>query len=272
MAIYIDKPLSQMLERTEARANADFVETRARLYPESGAAWIEVAGTYAMFDGLASPLTQTFGLGLFDSISHNDLDTLEKFFADRDAPVFHEVSPLADASLLPLLNERGYQPIELTTVMFRALDRSVLEPSAVECDVSPRLIADSEGELWANVSATGWSTEGEDLSEFMFNFGQINTQCSGSFPFIAELNDEPIATGMLFVYDDVAILAGASTVLEGRKKGAQNALLRARLRFAYERGCTFAMMGALPGSQSQTNAQKNGFNIAYTRIKWQLRT
>jgi hypothetical protein len=29
-------------------------------------------------------------------------------------------------------------------------------------------------------------------------------------------------------------------------------------------------MGALPGSQSQRNAQKNGFNIAYTRTKWQL--
>ena len=65
--IYSDKALSQKLERTEARANADFVETRIRLDPESGAAWIQVGGAYAMFDGLESPLTQTFGLGVFAS-------------------------------------------------------------------------------------------------------------------------------------------------------------------------------------------------------------
>jgi hypothetical protein len=30
------------------------------------------------------------------------------------------------------------------------------------------------------------------------------------------------------------------------------------------------MMDALPGSQSQRNAEKNNFRIAYTRTKWQL--
>ena len=29
-------------------------------------------------------------------------------------------------------------------------------------------------------------------------------------------------------------------------------------------------MGALPGSASQRNAERNGFRIAYTRIKWAL--
>jgi predicted acetyltransferase len=75
---------------------------------------------------------------------------------------------------------------------------------------------------------------------------------------------------MMFVHEDVAVLAGASTIPEARNRGAQNALLSARLRFASENGCKLAMMGASPGSQSQKNAQKNGFNIAYTRIKWQL--
>ena len=104
----------------------------------------------------------------------------------------------------------------------------------------------------------------------MRNFGVINTQCTGSHPFLAELEGQPVATGMLFIYDDVAILAGASTLPEARSRGAQNALLDARLRYAKERGCTLAMMAALPGSQSQKNAQKNGFQIAYTRTKWQL--
>ena len=31
-----------------------------------------------------------------------------------------------------------------------------------------------------------------------------------------------------------------------------------------------AMMGAAPGSASQRNAERHGFRIAYTRIKWRL--
>jgi hypothetical protein len=30
------------------------------------------------------------------------------------------------------------------------------------------------------------------------------------------------------------------------------------------------MMGAEPGSASQRNAERQGFRIAYTRIKWHL--
>jgi hypothetical protein len=59
-------------------------------------------------------------------------------------------------------------------------------------------------------------------------------------------------------------------VPEGRTQGAQLALLDARLRYAVERGCDLAMMGAAPGSSSQRNAERHGFRIAYTRIKWRL--
>ncbi|MEO8360415.1 MAG: hypothetical protein ABI672_10330, partial [Vicinamibacteria bacterium] len=55
---------------------------------------------------------------------------------------------------------------------------------------------------------------------------------------------------------------------EARRQGAQSALLAARLSFARERGCDLAMMCALPGSASQRNAERQGFRIAYTRIKW----
>jgi hypothetical protein len=267
--MYSDRSLSQKLERTEARASASFVETRARLEPALGAEWIEVAGAYAMFDGVESPCTQTFGLGLFDAVTDTDMDRLETFYKEGGAPVFHEVSPLADPSLMPLLNSRGYQPVELTSVMYRELNDQFGVPSSG--GLKTRVIDDDEADLWAATSAAGWATEMEGLAEFMLGFGKISARCQGTFPFLAELDGKAIATGMLSIYDGVCILAGASTIPEGRNQGAQNRLLADRLRFAAESGCTLAMMGALPGSQSQINAQKNGFNIAYTRTKWQLK-
>ncbi|MBS1793120.1 MAG: GNAT family N-acetyltransferase [Acidobacteria bacterium] len=270
MVIFADRDLSQQLERTEASASRAFVETRARLAPMVGASWIEVAGAYAMFDGPESPITQTFGLGLFDEVTERELERIESFFGERGAPVLHEVSPLADPALLPLLGARGYRPVELTSVMYRALDA---EHELVKSGpaIATRVIEPDEDELWARTSAAGWSTEMEGLAEFMLDFGRISANCRGAHPFLAELaGGEPIAAGMLFIFGEVALLGGASTIPEGRRQGGQSALLAARLRFAAEKGCRIAMMGALPGSQSQRNAEKNGFRIAYTRTKWQL--
>jgi GNAT superfamily N-acetyltransferase len=271
MTIFSDKSFSQKLERAEAVTNADFVETRAKLFPASGAEWIEVAGAYAMFDGIESPLTQTFGLGVFDEISNVELDEIEAFFKRHGAPVFHEVSPLADASIIGLLNERGYQPIELTSVMYRTLGTENALGSPKNSRISTRIISDAEIDCFAETSVAGWSAEMPEFADFGMELCKIGAASRGASPFIAELDGKPIATGMLFVCEDIAQLGGASTIPEGRRQGAQNALLAARLHLARERGCTIAIMGALPGSQSQRNAEKNGFRVAYTRTKWQLK-
>jgi hypothetical protein len=92
----------------------------------------------------------------------------------------------------------------------------------------------------------------------------------GTLSFLAELDGQPIATGMLSLFEGVALLGGASTIPEGRKQGAPAALLESRLRYAAERGNDIAMMCAHPGSASQRNAERNGFRIAYTRTKWRL--
>jgi Acetyltransferase (GNAT) family len=269
--IFSDTTLSQKLERTEALANAGFVESRARLFPESGAEWIEVAGAYAMFDGVESPCTQTFGLGLFDEVGDSELEQIETFFTKHGAPVFHEVSPMNDLALVALLNSRGYQPMELSNVLYQSLEHLGTHAAAPESAISTRIASGDEIDIWAATSAAGWATEAEGLAEFMLTFGRISASSAGASPFLAEHEGKPIAAGMLFIYGDVAILAGASTIPEGRNKGAQNALLRDRLRYSAERGCTFAMMVTAPGSQSQKNAQKNGFRIAYTRTKWELK-
>lgn len=277
--IYSDRTLSQKLERTEARATADFVETRARIQPDSGATWIEVAGAYAMFDGVDSPVTQTFGLGIFEEPTPDHLEELERFFKERGSAVFHEVSPMTDPSLMAMLNERGYHPIELTSVMYRPIsdlgsgnsDLGSADAAAARSPlITTRVIDESEADLWAETVAAGWASEQPDLVEFLRGIGKISARTRGGHPFLAELNGRPIAAGGFQMYDDVCVLAGASTIPDARRQGAQNALLAARLEFAREHGCRFAIMGALPGSQSQKNAQKNGFHIAYTRTKWHL--
>jgi len=268
--LFSDLPLSRRLERAEGRGNADFVEARAKFFPESGAEWIEVAGAYAMFDGVGSPITQTFGLGMFDPVRQADMERLEEFFQKRGAHVHHEVSPLADPALLALLNERGYQPIELTSVMYRPIRPGVRLASPLNGKVRARLVREGEEEMWAQTAAKGWIGETE-FSDTLTGLFYISAKRSVCLSFVAEVDEQAIATGSLLIHDGVALLAGASTIPEGRKQGAQLSLLEIRLRHAAEKGCDIAMMGAAPGSASQRNAERQGFRIAYTRIKWSLK-
>ena len=263
--IFSDLNLSRRLERAEARGNAEFVEARAAVEPESGACWMEVAGCYAMFDGVESPLTQTFGLGLFETTSDADLGRIEEFFKERGAPVYHEVSPLADPQTTTLLSGRGYEPFEFTSVMFRPLRAGVVAPR--DSDVRVRVVGPEEHELWAQTAACGWS-EFEELSDFMLGLSRVSAKRADALSFLAELDGRAVATGALSICEGVALLAGASTVPEARRRGAQLALLDARLSYAAEQGCDLAMMCAQPGSASQRNAERQGFRIAYTRIKW----
>ena len=263
-----DLALSRRLESCEGKTNRAFVEARARLRPESGATWIECAGAYALFDGVGSPLTQTFCLGLFATPTAADLETLERFFDERGAAVMHEVSPMVPAETMELLVARGYRPVEVTSVMFCPIPIAASGAEGrVHARIAARIAASNEVDLWSDTAAEGWREFGE-LSSFMRDIGRVSASSEGMTPFLAELDGRPVGTGAVAIHDGVAILAGASTIPEARKQGAQRALLEARLRHAAERGCDLATMGAAPGSASQRNAERQGFRIAYTRIKW----
>jgi hypothetical protein len=266
---FADLTLSRRLERAEGHSNARFVEARAELFPDRKAKWTEVAGTFAMFDGPDSPVTQTFGLGLFQTITHAEMESIEAFYGEFNSPVCHEVSPLVDLSLVHLLVERGYRPMEFTTVLFRPIRKEVKLSTPRNKKIRVRLVSENEREIWAETSARGWG-EHTEFASSMYEFARVSAAQSDGFSFIAEIDGRPIATGELIMHEGVALLAGASTILEARQQGAQLALLESRLQYAADQRCDIAMMCALPGSSSQRNAERQGFRIAYTRIKWQL--
>lgn len=264
MTLFADLELGRRLERCEGKTNAAFVEARARLNPDSAAAWIERAGAMALFDAVGSPLTQTFCLGMFATPVAADLEAFESFFAERGAEIFHEVSPLVGMETVDLLADRGYRPVEFTSVMYRPLSATLGAPDS---SITTRIATPEEGDTWSRVAAEGWSQESESAA-FLLDVGRVSNASEGMSAFFAELGGKPVGTGAVAIHDGVALLAGASTIPSARNQGAQRALLEARLRHASQSGCDLAIMGASPGSASQRNAQRQGFLIAYTRVKW----
>ncbi len=263
----VDTLFSQRLELAEGESNRAFVEARSRIAPHVGACWQEIAGGYLLFDGPESPLTQSFGLGLQQSISPSEFSLIEGFFFDHGAPAMLELSPLIEPALISELSARGYRPVEFSNVMYLELDGRLTKKSSNTPEMVVRSVTDQEFCQWARIAAEGWN-EYPEFHSFILDLSQVFANANGVTSMFVELGGAPIATGSISIRNGVAILAGASTVPQARKQGAQNALLAARLDFAQTQGCDLAMMAAQPGSPSQRNAQRNGFQIAYTRCKW----
>ncbi len=183
--------------------------------------------------------------------------------------VLHETSPVAGHELVKLLVDRGYHPIEYTSVLYQPISAQarseVRNPS-----IRAQPIEAAEQGVWTRTFVDGWS-DAADLGDFLHEAGRVQAHVAGAHRFLAKDQGRPVAAGGLFIHGNVALLAGASTIPSARRKGAQLALLSARLRFAAAAGCDLAMMGAMPGSGSQRNAERNGFRIAYTRVKWLLK-
>jgi GNAT superfamily N-acetyltransferase len=262
-----DLRLSRRLERAEGNACVQFAEARRRLFPDSDTEWIECGGAYAVFDGIDSPVTQTFGLGIFEELSAASLDVIERFFLDRGASVLHEVSPLVGVAALDLLCTRNYRPIEISSVLYQPVEK----PIGVDHNhIKVRVIGPEEAQLWTDISARGWTSDHPELTDFFLQFGKISSARSQSVYFLGELEGKPGAAGVLCIHDGVALFGGSSTIPELRRRGLQSALLQARMRYAFDHGCDLAAMAAEAGSDSQRNAERKGFRIAYTRTKWRL--
>lgn len=262
-AVVSDLALARRLERAEGVANARFVEARAKVAPEVGATWIEVAGAYAMFDGIESPCTQTFGLGMFAAPAAEDFERIEGFYRERGTAAFHEVSPLADSATLDGLQSRGYKIVEMTSVMYLPL--ASRHPTPPKLPV--RIASPHEKQAWVRTAAEGWS-ESPAYAHLIEDLLKVHVANPSTLHFLAHIEGEAAGAGAMFLHGGVALLAGACTIPRLRRRGVQRALLDARLTYAQAQGCDVAMMGAGPGSGSQRNAERAGFRIAYTRLKW----
>ena len=154
------------------------------------------------------------------------------------------------------------------TVLFLPL--RVLVPGRVNENLRVRIAGERERELWARTSADGWR-EFVEVADLIAGLAGVIASTEGTSPFLVEFDGRAIATGALAIRDGVALFAGASTVPEYRRQGAQQTLLESRFQYAAERGCDLAMIVTAPGSASQRNAERQGFRVAYTRVKWELR-
>jgi GNAT superfamily N-acetyltransferase len=265
---HADLALARRLERTEGLACAAIVLARGRLAPESGATWQDFGGSCAMYDGDGSPMTQAFGFGLHDDATVEGVSAIEAFFHAHGARTVLDSSLLGGLAMTALLQDRGYRITEMSSVLYRATTGGVPGMRATSSSLTVRAVNVDETAHWTDIAAAGWGADTPEVADYIRQLGPSIMHARGMISFLAEFDGESIGSASMFLGDGAALLAGASTVAHARGRGAQSALLAARLAYAADHGLPLAMVATEPGSRSQRNAERQGFRVAYTRCKW----
>jgi ribosomal protein S18 acetylase RimI-like enzyme len=268
-SLFCDIPLAGRLERAEAEFIAACADAAGRRRGGQGQFTIPVAGGVASYAEPDSPLNKVAGLGFAGRPDPVDLDTIERAYAARGAPVQAEVAGLADPALLDLLAARGYRLVSFENVLGRALG-GVVEP-VTPSGVEVRISGDDEFETWLDVVVQAGlhpDSEGvpwyEDFPRDIL--ANAERDAAGLVQrYLARLDGLPAGGASMRIADGIAQLTGAGTAPAFRRHGIQNALLSTRLADATAAGCEIAVITVQPGSKSQQNAQRRGFDLLYTR-------
>jgi hypothetical protein len=252
--IFADALLARRLEAAEA-ANARGCSGA----PNAGV--LEVAGGCAIFVGADSPLTQAVGLGLNGPVGEAEIDATEAFFRSRGAKVSVDLCPLADPGLLQALAGRGYRATEFNNVLVKRL-------AGTEIVMTPRVrrAVSGEGDQWAHTVGCGFFEQRALTTEEM-DVGRAIFAMPGAICYLAvSERGEPAGGAAMAVRNGLATLFADSTIARFRSVGLHRELISARLNEGVAQGCDMATASTLPGSGSQRNYERLGFEVVYTKV------
>ncbi|HTQ56434.1 MAG TPA: hypothetical protein VMI94_18320 [Bryobacteraceae bacterium] len=253
--------LARRLEAAEAANDVACAEAHQRLNPALGAAVLPVAGGFAIFVGVQSPLTHALGLGMCRPVRAEEIARMEQFYRERAVSAAIDLCPLADASLVELLTRRGYRVVEFNNVLVRPLPGL----ASAAGDPTIRLAMDAGEWLWARTVGRGF-LEKDVLTDDEMQVGRSIWHMPGVRGYLASRGDSAEAAAAMTIRDGLAVLFADSTTLGHRGTGLQSTLILQRLRDAVGAGCDLAIATTAPGSVSQRNYERAGFQVAYTKV------
>ncbi|MDC3962475.1 GNAT family N-acetyltransferase [Polyangium jinanense] len=269
--LFASTNLVARIEEAECGLLADSIDVVLRRDPGTGPFVIPLAGGIATFSAPGSPLNKVAGLGFAGPLDEGALAAVEEAFAERGSPVQVEIATLADPSIGQKLTARGYVLQGFENVLGRSLPVEHEAPRAPSVEILPSPL--SELSAWIDVVVTGFASPDaqgvpshESFPRELIEGIMRDMASTGGFSRYLARRDGVIAGGAsMRLAKGVAQLCGAATLPEHRRRGVQSALLSARLEIATKAGCDVAVVTTQPGSKSQENVQRQGFELLYTR-------
>jgi len=275
--LFATATLAKRIEAAESTLIEQIGKGAAQRLPDGEAVSIPIGGGIAMFAGHGSPANKVAGLGFAAPPDAAALDALEREFDTRGVPLQVEFASLGDPGVPRVLSERGYRLIGFENVLGIALDDESLDHAGVNiADPVTRVepAGPDDVPVWQDTAITGFLTPDvfdgppshETFTREAVEHAYSDMRAVEGFRvYLARRDGEIAGGGALRLWNGIAQLAGAATLPQHRRRGVQTALFRERLKDAAKQGCDVAVVTTQPGSKSQQNAQRFGFDLLYVR-------
>ncbi len=271
LRLFASTELAARVERAEVGLLAAGAAEVRRRRPALDVYVEELGGGLAAWTGPDSPLNKVAGLGFAGPLDEAAFTRVEERLLARGGPVRVELSTLAEPGLAASLSRRGYTLAGFENVLGLAL-ADWPAPTAAE-GVEVTRSGGDEFALWLDTVVTGFATpdlqglpsdESPPREALERVIGDL-ASAEGFSHYLARRQGRVAGGASLRLGGGVALLCGAATLPEHRRRGVQGALLATRLVEARSAGCDLAVVTTQPGSKSQENVQKQGFDLLYTR-------
>jgi hypothetical protein len=186
---------------------------------------------------------------------------IERFHEAGVKRFFAWLSPGPDMDVVRgWLAAAGFVP-HMRWTRYPTLLRESLEPAAFRTVLQVREVGPDE------VRAAR-----HDLGEVMWNEFERSAGKQGFHHFMAYDGVRPVAVGALAVFERMGHLTAAATGERDRQRGAQSALIAARIDKARALGCTVLSVETLSMLEhSMRNLWRAGFRVAYEKEVYQWR-
>ncbi len=261
--------LAARIEQAECRLVSDACANVARRLGNVLA--MPISGGIAAFTESGSPLNKVAGLGFGGAFDETAFARIESEHAARNAPVQVELATLADPSFAKALTRRGYLLVGVENVL--GLRLPLEARSATESKLQIARSDNTELDEWidvmvrgfASVDAQGIAAHEEYPRDVIEGIMRDFAAAEGVVRYLARRDGKPVGAGTMRMFAGVAQMCGAATLPAHRRRGVQSALLLRRLAEASDNGCTVAIVTTQPGSKSQENVQRQGFELLYSR-------
>ncbi len=206
--------------------------------------------------------------GLTDPVDDALVAELVSFYRGADVPA-------AALQIPPALLPDDWEDIAARhglragTTLTKMLRHRGAEPSAPATELEIRGVDERDSVPWAEVLVRGFELPTqEDLIAMVASTVGRDFYAYGAFD-----GGRQVASASIFIDGDMAAMAGAATLPDARGRGAQSALIAARVDAAVDAGSTWisAETGSERGvdrSASLRNLHRAGFVDMYERRNW----
>jgi GNAT superfamily N-acetyltransferase len=219
---------------------------------------LQVVPRSAMFN-------RALALGLEPPATELDVAEIAGFFREHGVDWCAAVAPHAEPpELSRWLNAHGLAPGYAWAKFRRGLDQLPEEPGELQVE----RVDGGKARTFAEVFVRGYGVP-EVMTEWLAGLPERD----GWYCFVAYDGSVPAASGALFSSEGVGWLGIAATLPEHRRRGAQGALLSARIHAAAGADCEVVVTetGALAEgkpSGSYRNILRAGFELDYVRANY----